>query len=112
MSNHNSPEYRTIVQCTPDLVTALRNDLVPLSGEFLEAGLITDDNAAALRNQFIINADRAAQLVEFVRDRVLLDPKNYVSFIQVLKQRQDDHKDILEILDKKYKECGESVAGN
>ena len=62
MSNNNSPEYRTIVQCTPELTTALKNDLVSLSGELLAAGLIADDNAAALNNQFIGKADRAAQL--------------------------------------------------
>ena len=106
MSNSNSPEYRTIIQCTPDLTTALKNDLVPLSGELLAAGLIADDNAAALTNQFIGVAHRAAQLMGFVRNRVSLDTKNYLSFIQVLQQRQDNHKDILEILDKKYKELG------
>ena len=94
----NTPEYRTIIQCTPELTTALKNDLVSLSGELLSAGLIADDNAAALCNQFISVAHRAAQLVGFVRNRVSLDTANYHSFIRVLKQREDDHQDILQIL--------------
>ena len=109
MSNGNSPEYRTIIQCTSELTTALKNDLVTLAGELLAAGLIADDNAAALTNQFIGAAHRAAQLMGFVRNRVSLDTNNYLAFIQVLQQRQDDHKNILEILDRKYRELGKSV---
>ena len=105
-------EYCTIVQCTPELTAALKNDLVPLSGELLTAGLIDIDNVAALRDQSIGKEVRAARLMELVKNGVLHISKYYISFIQVLKQRQDDHKDILEILDKKYKEYGESVTGN
>ena len=107
MANHNSPEYRTIIQCTPDLTIALRGDLTKLSGELLAAGLIADDNAAALRNQFIGEAERAAQLMGFVRNRVSLDTSNYHSFIRVLEKRKADHIDILQILDNKYRELGE-----
>ena len=103
----NTPEYRTIVQCTPELTTALKNDLVSLSGELLAAGLIADNNAAALRNPYVNEEHRAAQLLGFVRNRVSLDAANYHSFVRVLKQRQDDHKDILQILYKQHREqCG------
>ena len=111
MSNHNSPEYLTIIRCTPALVTALRDDLVPLSGELLAADLIDDDIAAALNYDFMSKEHRVAQLMEFVRNRVSQDPKRYHSFIEVLKQRQDDHRNILEFLDKKYKEHIEPVEG-
>ena len=104
--NNNSAEYRTIVQCTPDLTTALKNDLVTLSGELFAAGLIAEDNAAALTNQSVGTAIRAAQLMEFVRNRISLDTKNYLIFIQVLLKRWDDHENILNILDRKYKELG------
>ena len=106
MANSNSPEFRTIIQCTPELTTALKNDLVSLSGELLAAGLIADDNAATLNNQFVGAAHRAAELVGFMRNRVMLDTNNYLSFIKVLQLRQDDHKSILEILGIKYRELG------
>jgi hypothetical protein len=102
----NTPEHRTIIHCTPELTAALKHDLISLSGELLAAGLISDDNYAALCNQFISVADRAAQLAGFVRNRVLLDIVNYHSFIRVLKQREDDHYDILQCLYKKYRELG------
>ena len=108
MSNQNSPEYRTIIQCTPNLTTAVKNDLTSLSDELLAAGLIAEDNAAALGNQFVDKAHRAAQLVGFVRNRVSLDTDNYHSFIRMLEKRKDDHKDILKILDEKFRELGES----
>ena len=107
MANHNSPEYRTIIRCTPDLTTALGGDLTQLSGELLAAGLIAENNAAALRNPFIDKAERAAKLMGFVRNRVSLDTDNYHSFIRVLETRRADHKDILQILDKKFRELGE-----
>ena len=106
MANSNSPEFRTIIQCTPELTTTLKNDLVSLSGELLAAGLIADDNAAALNNQFVGAAHRVAELVGFVRNRVMLDTNNYLSFIKVLQLRQDNHKNILEILGIKYRELG------
>ena len=99
----NTPEYRTIIQCTPELTTALKHDLVSLSGELLAAGLISDDNHAAVCNG---GANRASQLVGFLRNRVYLDAANYHSFIRVLTQREDDHKYILQILHKKYRELG------
>ena len=100
----NSPEHRTIVQCTPKLIIALQDDLNVLSGELLAAGLINGNNAAALAIPSIGVAERAAQLIGFVRNKVELEAENYHSFIQVLKQRQDDHKNILKILDDRYKD--------
>ena len=112
MSNHNTPEYRTIVQCTPELTAAVKDDLTSLSGELLAAGLIAEDNAANLGNQFIDKAQRAARLLEYVRNRVSLDPDNYHSFVRLLEKRRDDHKDILKILDEKFRELGESLPNN
>lgn len=111
----NSPEHRTIVQCTPHLTKALKIhlELVTLSGELHAAGLIAEDNATALASHFINPAERAAQLVGLVRNKISLNIENYHSFIKVLKQRQDAHKDILKILVEKYEEIimndGESI---
>ena len=103
----NTREYRTIVQCTTELVTALKNDLNPLSCELSAASLITGENATALTNQATDVTYRAGQLVGWIRDKVSLDTENYYSFVQVLKRRENDHKDILKILDGKYAELGE-----
>ena len=109
MSNHNSPEFKTIIQCTPVLTTAVKDELTQLSGELLAEGLIADDNAANLRNQFIGAAERAAQLVGYVRNRVSLDTGNYHTFIGVLEKRRNEHAGILRKLNEKFRELGEST---
>ena len=97
-------ELQTIIECSPELVDALKDDLLPLSGELLAVGLINSNNEAALRNQHHNPGDRAANLVQFMRNRVKIDPRSYFVFIETLKKRETDHKPLLKILEKKYKE--------
>ena len=99
-------ELRTIIECTPELVNALMDDLLPLSGELLAVGLINSENETGLRNQHHNPGDRAANLVQFIRNRVEIDSGSYFVFIDTLKRRETDHKPLLKILDKKYKELG------
>ena len=104
----NSPEYRTIVKCTPQLTTAFRNDLVQLSNELLAKDLISDTNVSDLENQHNGANCRASKLLELIRNKIQLHPKNnYQDFIDVLMRRLSDHKNILEILDEQYKKLGE-----
>ena len=99
-------ELRTIIECTPVLVNALKDDLLPLSGELLAVGLINSDNEAALRNQHHNPGDRAANLAQFIRNRVEMDSGSYAVFIDTLKKRETDHKSLLKILDEKFNELG------
>ena len=99
-------ELRTIIECTPVLVKALKDDLLPLSGELLAVGLINSDNEVALRNQYHNPGDRAATLAQFIRNRVEIDPGSYTVFIDTLKKRETDHKPLLKILDEKLKKLG------
>ena len=104
----SSPEYRTIIQLTPELTTAFQNDLVNLSDELLAEGLISGGNAANLKNPHNDAHHRASCLVGWIRNRIELDPmNNYSIFIDVLKRRVADHKSILRHLDEKYKELSE-----
>ena len=107
----NTPEYRTIIQCFPKLIGAVQHDLGALSAELLAAGLITENNHSTLKNKHVDEPDRAAELVEFVRNKVKLDPRNYYKFIEVLKERKAEHESILTILDKKYKELSNGELG-
>ena len=107
----NSPEYLTIIQLIPELTDAFNNDLVHLSGEFLSAGFISDDNADGnLWNQHNGAQGQAAYLVGRIRDKIQQEPKrNYPAFIDVLKQRLAVHENILRCLDETYKELGKLV---
>ena len=101
----NSPEYKTINLCYPELVDAVRHELTQLGEELLASRLITEDN---LKSQFSSQAERAAQLVGSVLNMILLDTSKYHSFIRVLERRRDDHRDILTKLGKTFSELGES----
>ena len=100
----NTPQYRTILQCTPKLISALQNDLSAFIGELLAAGLISENNSSTLKNKHVSEPERAADLVEIIRNKVKLDPGNYDKFIEVLKEREAEHESILKILDEKYEE--------
>ena len=106
----NSPEYQTIIQLTPELTNAFRGDLVNLSGEFLSASFISDDNADNLQNPHNSANHRAASLMGWIRNRIQLEPeRNYRAFIDVLKRRLAVHESILRRLDEKYKELGKLI---
>ena len=104
----NTPEYRTMIMCTPQLEGAMRNDLTKLCGEIAAVGLISPDRASALRNQRIDVDERAASLVELVANRVKGNSDDYVLFVnKVLVKRWVDNKSILLVLEQTYKSLGE-----
>lgn len=105
----NTPEYRAMIQSTSDLTSAVKDDIGPLSNELLSQGLIATDNQAAAINQMIDASQRASQLVSLVRTRVQLNPGNFHKFVRILLKRGSVHRDILEILDHKYKALGTRV---
>ena len=105
----NTPEYRAMIQSTSDLTNAVKLDIGPLSEELLSQGLIAADNQAAAINQMIDVGQRASQLVSLVRTRIQLNPSNFHKFVRVLLKRASVHRDILEILDNKYKALGTHI---
>ena len=103
----NCPEYQTIVQCTSDLLTAMKPTIHSLSGDLLQAGLITSDNYGLVTNVALDGADRASQLLSFIRNKISLDKNNYYIFIHILSRRSTDYREIISILHKKYMALGE-----
>ena len=102
----NTPEYRTLIRCGPDLSNAVKLDICNLSEDLLSKGLITAANRDSLTNTMIGVGHRASELVSMVRTRVELDAMNFHHFIDTLMMRVDDHRDILRILDEGYKSNG------
>ena len=105
----NTPEYRTLIRCGPELSNAVKLDISTLSGELLSKGLITSENRDNLTNPMISVGHRASELVSMVRTRVELDARNFHHFIDTLLMRVNDHRDILRILDEGYKSNGMSL---
>ena len=98
-----SPEYNTIIQCTPKLRTAVKGHLTVLSGRLLENYLVDSEKESDLRNEFHSESKRAAWLVELVLDKVKLNPASYHTFVKVLEEDKDAFMDILELLSTTYR---------
>ena len=62
------------------------------------------DNDIELRNTAHSEVERSAKLVEFVQNKVRQNPRHYHSFTGILQGNQDQHKDILQRLERVY--CG------
>ena len=103
----NSPEYCTIVQCTSDLLTAIKPTICTLSADLLGVGLITPDNYCLVTNVALDVADRASQLLNYIRNKVSLDARNFDIFLQVLSRRSSDYREIISILHEKHMALGE-----
>ena len=103
----NTREYLTILYCTSLLVTAVEDNILVLSSELLAEGLITPVNYGTLRNLVVDKTERATKLVEFIRNKILLNSKNYYSFIKILEKERENYRDILFILNEKLCDKGE-----
>ena len=102
----NTPEYYTLIGCTSELTNAVKPHLESLSDELLANGFISSDNQENLCNHFIDKTTRASQLISVVRTRVQLNERNFYRFIGILLKTARHYRDILEILDRKYKSLG------
>ena len=105
-SAKNSPEYRTIKSLTCELLVALKGDLTHLSSALLSTDpmVLTEDAAEEVRNSFKIEAERAAMLVGYIRNRVCADQKCYRAFVEVLQKKPTYYGEILKQLEKKMME--------
>lgn len=85
-SGLNTPEYLTIVSKTEDLRLALQHDLVSIGGALIACGFISSDQYSRLRNRMFTESERAADLVQWIQDKVQENAQNYHTFIRVLQQ--------------------------
>ena len=100
------PEFSTMIKSTSDLTNAIKLDILALTDELLDEGFLSPDNHSSANNQMIDVSHRASQLVSLLRTRVQLNPSNFHKFIHVLLKRASAHREILKILDTKYRALG------
>ena len=83
-------EYKTLIQCTQKLRTAIQGDLINISDQLLAAGLITPDTSSELRNKLLPESERATKLVALIISKVQLNPSHnplyYNAILQILKE--------------------------
>ena len=90
--------YTSLQKHVPNIRTAVRANLTQLSGELLAKGLISPESDVKLRDRAQSEEDRAAELVTLVMDQVKLNPDNYKTFIDILKESGSHFNAIIQLL--------------
>ncbi len=98
-----SSEFRTIVQCTEELETALQSDRAAL--HFLDReGYVKPSVYEDVNNpkSLFSASEKAGLLVTGIRNKVKLNPKNYHKLLKYFHKDRRMYGDIADILDKEY----------
>ena len=97
MAASDSPELRTLKACTPQLETALKGLDSGLVHFLNHNSFITDDVMDNVRNPVTMlnEADKAWELVRWIKNRVKQDPPSYHVLLGRLKQSGNLYKPIL-----------------
>ena len=101
-SGRNTPEYLTIVAKTDYLRLALQNDLISIGGSLVACGFISPDQYSRLTNGMFTESERAADLVQWIQNKVQQNAQNYRTFIGVLQQDTMQYSDALTTLQEEF----------
>ena len=104
MTDNESAEYKTMIVLTDKLRLAVRPELISLTGSLLASRLISPDNDIELRNTTHSKVDRSAKLVALVQNKVRQNPCHYHSFVGILRENEDQYREILQLLERAYQE--------
>ena len=105
-----SSEYKTLVHLDADLQLALQDNLIRLSTVLSSKSLITTNQSSDLRNEYRSKAIRAADLVHWIKNKVLLNDECFYTFIRALDH--DDSRYYCHILRKLKETLREYERGN
>ena len=81
-----SPEYRTLVQCYPTLVSCVQQSPDDIAVHLIPSGILAPHDMMYLRNYSISDYEKARQLLHIVLNRVRIDPQVYHTFVAALKK--------------------------
>ncbi len=105
----SSPEYRTMLSCTSQLITTIAQDPQRTCDEMIAAGLIQSVHIREfIRHPTNTDHAKATKLVDFMTDRVKTSPSDFNKFMDILK-RLSWTEDIVGILQKKLIKEGKLV---
>ena len=89
-------KYQILVKLGPQLRVAFQDHLDALSETLFAAGLISEDNAAEVKNLNQPAPWRASRMLDLVRNRVKLNGENYYRFVGALRKAPNQYNDILQ----------------
>ena len=86
MSNE-SPEYKSLVHCTSDLIDCLQHSLISISSELLEKGLVTVDVHNLIQTAHgLSERDKASRLVTCVSSCIKQSTEKFSILIKILQK--------------------------
>ena len=97
-ANSESREYRLIVRLTPELRTAIQDDLQDISDHLLSFGMITQDNYEDFTNDYKPTHTRAASLIRTVQNKIKLDCHSFWKFVEILEKNKRYYSSVLQKL--------------
>ena len=96
----NSPEYNRLKELTNGLRVAVQDNIISLSSDLLSENMITAGMHTKLINTSVDAGTRAAELVMAVQNKVWCSPKDYVTFLNILKRNKAFYEDIIRELER------------
>ena len=100
--DQESPEYKTMVACTPQLTDALARDPATISDHLFSKGIIPHNIHSQLVHSQDAPHDKARQLLASVTTCVKTRASNFDILLAVLKQQGEWTKAIVSILTDTY----------
>ena len=87
MASNPPPEVKAILNRTHDLTTALSNDPLCVAGKLLGKELISSDAYSRMLVQSYTSTEKAAIVVESVRNIVEIAPEKFTQFLEILSEQ-------------------------
>ena len=86
MASNPSPEVKSILIRTHDLMTALSNEPLGVAGILLGKGFISSEIMSKMLIVSYIPTEKATILVEAVRNKIELAPSKFSEFLEILSE--------------------------
>ena len=86
MASNPSPEVRSIVIQTPDLMIALSNEPLSVAGILLGKGFISSEIMSKMLVISYTPREKATILIEAVRNKVELAPSKFPELLEILSE--------------------------
>ena len=100
--DHDSPEYQTVIACTPELTDSLTLDPLSVSDHLFASSLISSDTHHQLIHSTSSSRRKARELLSAVTDSVRANPSHFFLFADALQKQGDWSKVIFSILMDKF----------
>ena len=97
-----SPEYKTLVQWYPTLVSCVQQSPDDITLHLRSSGLLAQHDIEYLRHPYISDGDKARRLLDIVLNQVKIDPQVYHSFIAALEASGPWTREVVSRLERTY----------